>query len=282
MAGLLRGMMLLTPPDLGGLRGGDVMSWAPLAMRLRRLGGDDMMELLRVLPMAVQGYLDEWFESDALKGALGGSAVIGAPWGRAAPGTNLMFLYQNLGGLLAHRFVEGGMGPSVARRWRQRPAPTAPTIRTGAGVERVSGRRWPGTHGRRRPARQRRGDSRRGRRSPTPTRAARSSICRAAVSGAGGDAPRAQYHLPRQHGPAQSGIEQPAGSSPARRMRPNWAATSASAPAWTTSNAPMTRPSTARVSESPIWSYSSPPLHDPTLAPAGHQIHDRDSAVCAL
>ncbi|MCA9865879.1 MAG: NAD(P)/FAD-dependent oxidoreductase, partial [Anaerolineales bacterium] len=74
MAGLLRGMMLLTPPDLGGLRGGDVMSWAPLALRLRRLGGGDMMELFRVLPMAVQAYLDEWFESDALKGALGGSA----------------------------------------------------------------------------------------------------------------------------------------------------------------------------------------------------------------
>ncbi|MCO5180275.1 MAG: NAD(P)/FAD-dependent oxidoreductase [Candidatus Promineofilum sp.] len=136
MAGLLRGMMLLTPPDLGGLRGGDVMSWAPLALRLRRLGGGDMMELFRVLPMAVQAYLDEWFESDALKGALGGSAVTGSALGPRSAGTNLMFLYQNLGGLLAHRFVLGGIGRLSAALAETAQANGA-TIRTGAGVARV-------------------------------------------------------------------------------------------------------------------------------------------------
>lgn len=134
--GLLRGMLLLTPPDLGGLNGGDLRSWAPLALRLRRLGGDDMMELFRVLPMAVQAYLDEWFESDALKGALGGSAVIGTALGPRSAGTNLMFFYQNLGGLLAHRFVSGGMGHLSAALATAANA-HGTTIRTGAGVERV-------------------------------------------------------------------------------------------------------------------------------------------------
>ena len=136
MTGLLRGMLLLAPPDLAGLRGGDVMGWAPLALRLRRLGGDDMMELFRLLPMAAQAYLDEWFESDALKGALGGSAVVGATLGPRGAGTNLGFFYQNLGGLLEQRFVAGGMGrlaEALAAAARERGA----TIRTGATVARV-------------------------------------------------------------------------------------------------------------------------------------------------
>ncbi len=136
MAGVLRGMLLLAPPDLSGLRGGDLRAWGPLALRLRRMGGDDMMELMRVLPMPVQAYLDEWFESDALKGALGGSAVTGATMGPRSAGTNLMFFYQNLGGLLAHRYVAGGIGrlsEALAAAARANGA----TIRTGAGVARV-------------------------------------------------------------------------------------------------------------------------------------------------
>ena len=136
MAGLLRGMLLLAPPDLSALRGGDLMGWAPLALRLKRLGGDDMMELMRVLPIAARDYLDEWFESDALKGAVGGSAVVGATLGPRGAGTNLGFFYQNLGGLLEQRFVAGGMGrlsEALAAAARERGA----TIRSGAAVARV-------------------------------------------------------------------------------------------------------------------------------------------------
>ncbi len=135
-ATVLRGMLLLPPPDLGGLSGGDLMAWGPLALRIRRQGGDDMMELFRVLPMAAQAYLDEWFESDALKGALGGSAIIGAALGPRSAGTTLMLLYQSLGGLLNHRFVRGGIGclsEALAAAARANGA----TIRTGAGVARI-------------------------------------------------------------------------------------------------------------------------------------------------
>ena len=136
MARLLGGMLLLAPPDLSALRGGDLMGWAPLALRLKRLGGDDMMELMRILPMATRDYLDEWFESDALKGALGGSAVVGLTLGPRGAGTNLGFFYQNLGGLLQQRAVAGGMGQlaaALAAAARERGA----EVRTGAAVARV-------------------------------------------------------------------------------------------------------------------------------------------------
>ena len=136
MARLLRGMLLLAPPDLGSLRGGDLKGWAPLALRLKRLGDADMMELMRILPMAVRDYLDEWFENDVLKGALGGSAVVGATLGPRGAGTNLGFFYQNLGGLLQFRPVAGGMGAlaaALAATARARGA----EVRTGATVERI-------------------------------------------------------------------------------------------------------------------------------------------------
>lgn len=136
IATVLRGMVNLTPPDLSALRRGDALAWGPLALRLRRMGGDDMMELFRVLPMAVQVYLDEWFENEALKGALGGSAIIGTTLGPRGAGTNLLFFYQNMGGLLAHRFVAGGIGrlsESLAVAARAAGA----VVRTNAAVSKI-------------------------------------------------------------------------------------------------------------------------------------------------
>ena len=69
-----------------------------------------MMTLLRVLPMPISTYLNEWFESDALKGVLGAIGVTGSRQGPRAAGTTLTFLYQQLGGFLNHRFLVGGIG----------------------------------------------------------------------------------------------------------------------------------------------------------------------------
>jgi phytoene dehydrogenase-like protein len=133
---ILREMVNLIPPDLSGLRRGDALTWGPLALRLRRLGGDDMMELFRVLPMAAQVYLDEWFESDALKGALGGSAITGTTLGPRGAGTNLIFFYQNMGGLLAQRFVAGGIG-RLSESLSAAARASGAVIRTGAGVSQI-------------------------------------------------------------------------------------------------------------------------------------------------
>lgn len=80
------------PPILGG-----AVSLLPALSRagwsLRRLGGKDMMELLRVLPMSVADWLDDWFESDLLRATLAGPAFAGAWMGPRSPGSaaNLLF-----------------------------------------------------------------------------------------------------------------------------------------------------------------------------------------------
>jgi phytoene dehydrogenase-like protein len=136
LASVLRGMMLLTPPDLFGRRVNELTAWGSVGLKLRRLGNEAMMEFLRVLPMAVSAYLDEWFESDALKGALGAAGVIGMHQGPRSAGTTLTFLYQNILGFPNGRFVMGGIGQlsaALAGVARQHGA----DIRTGAPVAEV-------------------------------------------------------------------------------------------------------------------------------------------------
>ncbi len=136
MASVLRGMMLLTPPDPFARHVSDLTSWGNVGLKLKRLGNEQMMEFMRILPMAVSSYLDEWFESDALKGALGAAGITGIRQGPRSAGTTLMFLYQNILGFPNSRFVLGGMGQlsaALASVIRQHGS----EIRTGTAVAEV-------------------------------------------------------------------------------------------------------------------------------------------------
>ncbi len=110
MGQVLREMFLRTPPDLAERNVSDLLSWAPLGLRLRRMGDKEMMAFVRLLPMPVYEYLNEWFESDPLKGILAASGVTGLRQGPRAAGTTLMMLYQQSNGFNRTRFVLGGIG----------------------------------------------------------------------------------------------------------------------------------------------------------------------------
>ncbi|MFW5942644.1 MAG: phytoene desaturase family protein [Chloroflexota bacterium] len=136
MAAVLRRMMLLTPPDITRRRLGDAMAWGKVGLQVRRLGDRQMMEFMRALPLAVAEYLDGWFESDALKGALGASGVTGSRLGPRGAGTTMMFLYQNSNGLNRLRFVQGGAG-RLSQSLAAAATAHGAIVRTGAPVARV-------------------------------------------------------------------------------------------------------------------------------------------------
>jgi phytoene dehydrogenase-like protein len=149
MAAVIHDMAILSPPDLAelqfdnlsgllgiGLRQPELRAWGSVALKAKRLGDEDMMEFVRVLPMAAQSFLDEWFESDALKGALGGSAVTGLTLGPRGGGTTLMFMYQAMHGLLNSRFIDGGMG-RLNKTLAARATESGAVVRTGATVAEV-------------------------------------------------------------------------------------------------------------------------------------------------
>jgi phytoene dehydrogenase-like protein len=115
LTGVLDQIMTLTPPSLEEIKPGELIPWAKLGLKLKGLGAKDMMEFLRVLPMTTNEFLDEWFESDLLKGALGAAGIAGLQQGPQSAGTTFMLLYNYLGaaasgGFRASRFVRGGMG----------------------------------------------------------------------------------------------------------------------------------------------------------------------------
>jgi phytoene dehydrogenase-like protein len=126
LADILASMMTLTPPAIPEYQIGELLPWARVAFKLRRLSDQEMMEFVRVLPLPVADFLDEWFETPALKAALGAAGVTGSMQGPRASGTAFMMLYQaiNAGEAVfrASSFVEGGTGmlaEALARAARQ-------------------------------------------------------------------------------------------------------------------------------------------------------------------
>ncbi len=72
-----------------------------LGLDLRLMGRKDMLNFIRMLPMTVIEFLDEWFESEQLKAALASVAIHGVTLGVMSAGTGYTLLHNwmNRGGL---------------------------------------------------------------------------------------------------------------------------------------------------------------------------------------
>lgn len=136
MARILQEMFLITPPDLGQQNISDLLSWGQVGLRLRRMGDKEMMAFMRLLPMPAYEYLNEWFESEPLKGALAGAAVTGTRQGPRAAGTTLMMVYQHSNGFNRTRFVLGGIG-KLSQALAMSARSNGAEIRTSSPVERI-------------------------------------------------------------------------------------------------------------------------------------------------
>ncbi len=129
-----------TPPSVPKYNYAEILQCLRVAIDLKRLGDQEMMEFMRLLPMPVSEFLDEWFENPLLKAALSFSGVMGSMQGPRAAGTTFMFLYHAMGageaGFRASRFVRGGTGrlsESIAGFARQNGA----EICTGVDVSQI-------------------------------------------------------------------------------------------------------------------------------------------------
>lgn len=113
LAGFLRSAYMLPAPQVPNPGLGDAWTLVQLGLKARGLGRMEMLELLRVLPLSVSEWLDEWFESDLLKGALGAGGVQNINLGPQAAGTALGLLHHHVGAALGDirpvGFVRGGM-----------------------------------------------------------------------------------------------------------------------------------------------------------------------------
>jgi phytoene dehydrogenase-like protein len=119
LTGFLQHIYGVTPPQLTSTRPADLLTLLGLGRRVRGMGKTDMVELLRVLPMSVAELLDDWFETDGLKGALGAAGITGIMQGPRSAGTAFLMLHHQVGnpaGLFrAGGLRRGGNGPIAAR-----------------------------------------------------------------------------------------------------------------------------------------------------------------------
>ena len=88
---------------------GELYALARLALRLRRMGRDDMREFLRIAGINVHDVLEEQFESPSLKGALALDALLGSFSGPRSNNTVFTALHRlSAGG--TYSIPAGGMG----------------------------------------------------------------------------------------------------------------------------------------------------------------------------
>jgi phytoene dehydrogenase-like protein len=131
------------PPRLGSRRPQDLLRQARLLTRLRAVDERGAVDVTRLLTGSIADLLDEYFESDALRGLLSVSGVIGTWAGPRSAGTAYVMLHHHIGETAgqsgAWGFPRGGMGAvtgALARAARMFGA----QVRTGAEVVRIGTR----------------------------------------------------------------------------------------------------------------------------------------------
>jgi phytoene dehydrogenase-like protein len=97
LARLLEALYCAPAPDPAAEGGVELLRAAAAALRVRALGRPGIEDLLRTLPIALADLLDDWFESDALKGALAACALADLRFGPRAAGTAFALLHRHAG-----------------------------------------------------------------------------------------------------------------------------------------------------------------------------------------
>lgn len=139
VSSLVGALMTVTPPHMPRPAAADLPELLKLLGPARRLSKKDIHDTLRILPMSVADLLDEWFESDAVRGLIAARGISGITWGPRAAGTAYTLLYSCAGDgqpFGSGGIVKGGMGgltQAIAGAARHYGA----EIRTGAEVAEI-------------------------------------------------------------------------------------------------------------------------------------------------
>jgi phytoene dehydrogenase-like protein len=140
MARAIKPLLGVAPPDPASLDPRELWDLLRLGRYFRRMPQQNLHALWKLLTMSSADYLDEWFESEALKGTKSASGIIGTLLGPRSPGTAYVLLHHYMGELdgvfRAWGFARGGNG-SVSGAIAAAAQAHGAEIRTRAPVARV-------------------------------------------------------------------------------------------------------------------------------------------------
>ena len=141
LAGFLEHLYVLPAPDIdaSALAFSEVLPLLGVARKFHGLGKRDMVELLRTVPMSVQELLDDWFECDPLKAALGAWGTTDIRQGPRSGATAFVLLHHQVGSGTAIRgrgYWQAGPD-ALASALAAGAARHGVTVRAGAEVARI-------------------------------------------------------------------------------------------------------------------------------------------------
>ena len=93
---IFRSLFDEAPADTDRLGIADLWGLGKKALSLRLLGKTDMMEIFRIVPMCVADWVNEWFETEVLRVAVAGPAILNTMTGPWSPGSNLNLLMSEI------------------------------------------------------------------------------------------------------------------------------------------------------------------------------------------
>ncbi len=137
---ILGPMLAEIPPRLGSRRPPDLLRQGLLLRHLRKLDTRRAVDVTRLLTGSIADLVEHYFESDAVRGVLAVSGVIGGWAGPRSAGTGYVALHHHLGDAAgqagAWGFPRGGMG-AVTGALAAAARSFGAEIRTGAEVARI-------------------------------------------------------------------------------------------------------------------------------------------------
>ena len=139
VADVLRGLLLETPPNVGGGVAEIFSAWKA-GRRLNRLPLAAKRDVLDLFTVSASEWLERWFESDPIKACFGFDAVVGNFASPHSPGSAYVLLHHVFGevngkkGSWGHAI--GGMG-AITQAMRLEAESRGVEIRTGTGVARI-------------------------------------------------------------------------------------------------------------------------------------------------
>jgi phytoene dehydrogenase-like protein len=140
IADVLGPMLAEIPPRLGSHRPADLARQGMLLRHLRKLDARGAVDVTRLFSGSIADLLDRYFESDAVRGLLSVSGIIGTWAGPRSPGTAYVTLHHHIGDTDgqagAWGFPRGGMG-GVTQALAAAARSFGAEIRTGAPVGRI-------------------------------------------------------------------------------------------------------------------------------------------------
>lgn len=141
MADVLSPLLTETPPRLGSHSPADLVGQAKLAWQARAWDVRATANITRLFTSSIADLLEDEFESDAMRGALSVSGVIGTWAGPRSQGTAFVMAHHKIGDvgdgkLGAWGFPEGGMG-AVTQALRDAAESFGATVRTEVDVTRI-------------------------------------------------------------------------------------------------------------------------------------------------